>query len=482
MKKIFRILFLLLFPIISFGQDTVFIKSYGQKGYNYGMKVMQTSDDGYIILGNKSGFVGNTDVYLLKTDFAGNYIWDKAFGSGEIDWAEDIITTKDHGYVITGFQTTNLSSDYNFMLLKTDSIGNMIWIKNYGGSNWDLAHSVIETPDSGYIMVGETYSFGNGNNDIYILKTNKNGDSLWSKVYGGFQNDVANDISNVHDGNFLITGTTSSFGKGKDDIYIIKINNTGDTLWTKTFGDTLDDKANAGIETVDHGIAITGSTQNFGAKAMDGFLMKLNSTGNELWTRVYGGPNEEECYDLIQKANEQYFMAAFTSSYGFVGSQDFYMLVADKNGWYINGTTFGDEKDEAAKSCVRAIDNGFAVIGTTASMGLGITNILFIKTDSLGNSNASTYTHITDIQEESALEDFSLYPNPVDNLLNIRFPQKNSLQSILIWNSIGQCVYDSKVYNNYSAKVDFSSLQEGIYIVSMCTKEGVIKKKIIHSR
>ena len=101
MKLFLKIILLITLPAASFAQDTIFIKSYGETGYNYGEKVIQTADTGYIILGNKTGFVGNSDVYLLKTNYCGNIKWDKAYGGPEVDWAEDIVRTNDKGYAIT---------------------------------------------------------------------------------------------------------------------------------------------------------------------------------------------------------------------------------------------------------------------------------------------------------------------------------------------------------------------------------------------
>ncbi|MFA4852551.1 MAG: T9SS type A sorting domain-containing protein [Bacteroidales bacterium] len=478
MKHLLNILILLeIAPLLSSAQDSVFNKTYGQIGYNYGEKVIQKSDSGYIILGNKSGFVGNTDVYIVRTNNTGNIVWDKAYGGSEVNWAEDIKPTADGGYIITGYMNIPDNNDYNIMLLKTDSGGNTEWLKNYGGSNWDFGHSVVETADSGFIVAGETYSFGNGNNDVFLLKTDKNGDSLWSKFYGGSNTDIAYDVSVCHDGNFIITGYTNSFGKGGYDAYLLKITSSGDTLWTRTYGDTLDDKTFSGIETQDHGIVLTGSTMTFNAMAQDGVIFKADSAGNFLWAGVIGGIYNEEFYDILQNSDESLFMAGYTESYG---SKDFYMVKTDKDGWYNFGPTSGGDKTDIAKSCIPTSDGGYAIIGTTERWGPGISNILLIKTNSVGYLDTS-YSYITGIDEHS-IRNFSIYPNPVSDNLHINIPEERLLSDIVVYNYLCQVVSKTKPADGHVTNIDFSGFPEGIYIISLHFNETIINQKVIHIR
>jgi hypothetical protein len=480
MKNYLSILFFL--PLFATGQDTVFIKSYGLNGYNYGEKIIQLEDSGYIILGNKSGFVGNTDVYLVRTNFTGNIIWDKAYGGDEINWAEDFISTKDKGYAIAGYMTVPENNDYNLMLIKVDSLGHLQWMKDYGGSNWDLGHSLVETPDSGFIIAGETFSYGNGNNDVFLIRTDKNGDSLWSKYYGGANEDIGYDINTCHDGNYIITGITNSFGKGGYDVYLLKTDASGDTLWTRTFGDTLDDKAFAGIETKDHGFALAGSTLNFGAKAMDGMLLKIDSTGSKEWLRFYGGTENEEFYDVIQNnQNQNFFMAGYTETYGYAGTKDFYMVMADPGGWFIFGKTFGGDWTDVAYSCITTSDKGYAAIGSTESMGPGLSNILLVKMDSTGESNVSSYIHIYDVEEFSD-QDITIYPNPVSDKLIIRSGEKFLIDNIFLHNQLGQLVLTNLPDDKHSANIDFHNLPDGLYIIILRSKDNCINKKIIHKQ
>lgn len=461
-------------------QDTVFIKSYGLKGYNYGEKIIQSKDNGYLILGNKTGVIGNTDAYVVKTNYSGNLQWDKAYGDNDITWAEDFVQTKDKGYIITGYKTIPPNNDYNFLLLKIDSVGKMEWMKDFGGSGWDMGHSIIETPDSGYIMAGETYSYGNGNNDVFLIKTDKKGDSLWSKFYGGAGNDVAYDISACHDGNYIVTGMSNSFGKGEYDAYLLKIDPLGDTLWTRIYGDTSDNKTFAGIETSDHGIALTGSTKNYNAKALDGMILKTDSAGNFKWVRVYGGTEDEEFYDIVQDSKENLMVTGYTESYGYVGTKDFYTVLADKNGWFIFGEGYGGNKADVSNSCVITSDKGSITVGSTESMGLGLSNILVVKRDSTGYTNTSSYVHVTAINELSE-QTFSIFPNPVTEFLTVESNEEYPISNISLYNQLGQIMYTYKPSGKQLyATIDFSDIPKGLYIIAINYKDNITTRKIIH--
>ncbi len=481
MKLFLKIILLITLPAASFAQDTIFIKSYGETGYNYGEKVIQTADTGYIILGNKTGFVGNSDVYLLKTNYCGNIKWDKAYGGPEVDWAEDIVRTNDKGYAITGYMTIPAANNnYDVMLIKTDSLGVMQWMKHYGGSDWDLGHSLVETQDSGFIIAGETFSYGHGNNDVFLIKTNKNGDSLWSKCYGGVKEEVANDISACHDGNYIISGKTNSFGIGGYDIYLLKVNPNGDTLWTRTYGDTLDDFGYSAIETFDHGLVIIGSTRNYSAVGLDGLMIKTDSIGNQLWYRTfgYGGTADEEYFDIAQNKNNGFLITGYTSSFG-AGRKDFSMILTDAGGWYQNGTTYGGGQDDYSRACIYTSDNGYAIVGTTESMGLGAANILFLKTDSMGVSNISTYTHVTGIPETTAGA-YSCFPNPVTDMLIIKSPENNILRGISLYNHLGQIVYKTDHPGKNNATIDFQNYPAGLYVLVMQMNGSIRSEKILH--
>jgi hypothetical protein len=162
-------------------------------------------------------------------------------------------------------------------LIKTDANGDSLWTKTFGGTDNDFGLSIQQTTDGGYILVGETYSFGAGNDDVYLIKTDANGDSLWTKAFGGIGNDFGNSIEQTTDGGYIIGASTYSFGAGNVDVYLIKTDANGDSLWTKTFGGTAYDGLRSVQQTIDGGYIIAGYTNSFGAGI---YLIKTDANGN----------------------------------------------------------------------------------------------------------------------------------------------------------------------------------------------------------
>jgi len=249
--------------------DTLWTKTYGGTGNDYGWYVQQTNDNGYIIAGNSLN-----GIILIKTDINGDTLWTKTYGGNE---GYSVQQTNDNGFIITGY-TWNLGAD--IYLIKTDSTGDTLWTKTYGGTDWEFGNSVWQTNDNGYIITGSTKSFGAGSTDVYLIKTDANGDTLWTKTYGGSSHDSGSSIQQTNDNGYIIAGYTSSFGAGSTDVYLIKTDANGDTLWTKTYGGDTLEGAYSVQQTNDNGYIITGYTISLGEGEGDVYLIKTNENGN----------------------------------------------------------------------------------------------------------------------------------------------------------------------------------------------------------
>ena len=228
MKKL--LLILLCLPFIGFGQGWTF----GGIDADYGTSVQQTTDGGYIITGATSSFGnGFLDVYLIKTDGSGTEQWTKTFGGTDDDWAYSVQQTTDGGYIITGNNGSNGSNGYDVYLIKTDGSGIEQWTKTFGGADSDWGRAVQQTTDGGYIIAGYTGSFGNGSYDVYLIKTDGSGTEQWTKTFGGTSYDYGQSVQQTTDGGYIITGMTASFGNGSEDVYLIKTDGSGNV--TSTF-------------------------------------------------------------------------------------------------------------------------------------------------------------------------------------------------------------------------------------------------------
>lgn len=481
-QKIFFIL-LVVFTISVNAQDTVFMHTYGLPGYNYGTKTLQTSDGGFIVSGNKSGFIGNTDIYLVRTNYKGDIIWDKAIGGSDIEWASDIQITSDKGFIITGYTNNAPNNDYNVLVIRTDSLGNIKWSNIYGGNEWDFGKSIVQLADSSFIIAGETFSNSHGNNDILMMGIGKNGDSLWSKTYGASQSEAAYSLG-VQSGFCYISGYTNSFGAGKFDAFLLKTSLNGDSLLMKTYGDTADDKGYGFIFTEDNGILLCGSTRNFGALALDGIIFKTDLNGNLLWKNVFGGPESDDFYSVCQNDKKEYLLLGNTESFGFAGTNDLYLIIADKDGNFSTGFTYGLDKFDNGKQISLTSDKGCVITGSTESMGIGISNIFVIKTDSTYQLDMSNWTPIAGVKDSEELQNqLMVFPNPASNYCSISFTTKATQDVILkLCDISGRIVFEKNLTctgNSNTFQLDLSDLQSGLYNLNINGPGIYYNKKII---
>jgi len=263
-------------------------KTFGGSGDDGAYSIQQTTDGGYIVAGYTSSFVAGVaggwyrDVYVIKLDENGNEVWEKTFGGSGNDSANSIQQTNDGGYIVAGW-TDSLSLGArggDVYIIKLNAYGNKEWEKTFGGSDNDWANSIQQTKDGGYIIAGGTYSFGAGIYDFYIIRLDANGNKVWMRIYGGSKEDDAHSIQQTNDGGYIIAGGTESFEAGDADIYIIKLDAMGNKVWEKIYGGSGDDYAFSIQQTKDGGYIVAGYTSSFGAGGSDVYVIKLDENGN----------------------------------------------------------------------------------------------------------------------------------------------------------------------------------------------------------
>ncbi|MEO0077099.1 MAG: hypothetical protein ABIK19_05485, partial [candidate division WOR-3 bacterium] len=188
------------------------------------------------------------------------------------------------------------------------SYGQITFIRNFGGSGIDIGNAVAPTQDGGYILVGSTNSYGAGNYDIYLLKTNAYGDSVWAKTFGDSLEDIGNSVSQTADGGYIIVGSTKNYGATNSDVYLIKTNANGDVTWTRRFDGTLNDMGRSVRQTSDGGYIIVGYTNNAGSypDPQNVYLIKTDASGNMVWYKTFGSTRKEDGYEVKQTADGGY--------------------------------------------------------------------------------------------------------------------------------------------------------------------------------
>jgi hypothetical protein len=241
-----------------------------------------------------------------------------------------VLQTPDSGYIITGCSGYHGARGGDVWLIKTNARGDTLWTRTFGGDSLDVGCTVQPTSDGGYIIAGGTRSFGRGGLDIYLIKTNASGDTLWTRTYGGSGYEEGSSVEQTADGGYIVAGYTDSFGADSADVYLVKTNSAGDTICTRTYGGSGSDEANALGKTSDGGYIIGGWTSSFGAGSRDVYLVRTNASGDTVWTRTCGGTGIDYGSSVQQTADGGYVAAGYTTSVGTGG--DVYLIKTDETG------------------------------------------------------------------------------------------------------------------------------------------------------
>jgi len=363
-----------------------FEQTFGGGGSDYGYSVQQTRDDGYIVAGYTTSFgSGGYDVYLVKTDFEGNVLWTRTFGGSSNDYGKSVQQTSDGGYIVAGYTYTS-SARNDVYLVKTDAGGNALWTRTFGGYDYDYGNSVRQTNDGGYIIAGYTSSFGAGGYDVYLVKTDANGNALWTRTFGGYSSDYGYSVQQTDDGGYIVTGYTYSSGNGNADVYLVKTDAGGNTLWTRTVGGSSSDYGYSVQQTNDGGYIVTGYAYSSGNGNADVYLVKTDAGGNTLWTRTVGGSSYDYGYSVQQTHDGGYIIGGYTNSGG-AGQYDMYLVRTSPDGNVLWTRTFGGSSYDYGYCVQQTDDGGYVIAGSTHSFGEGGDNIFLIKTDREGNVN-----------------------------------------------------------------------------------------------
>jgi hypothetical protein len=347
----------------------------------------QTADGGYILAGVTESFgAGGFDCYVVKTDLHGDTLWTRTFGGPHDDVGSSVAQTADGGYILAGVTESFGAGGFDCYVVKTDLHGDTQWTRTFGGPHDDVGSSVAQTADGGYVVTGLTSSSGAGGNDAWLIRTDSIGDTLWTKTFGGTGDDEGNSVQQTIDGGFIVAANTRSFGAGSQEVWLIKTDSRGDTLWTRTFGGDSLDYGLSVLQTLDGGYMVAGWTWSYSVSPQF-YLIKTDAGGDTLWTKTIGEPGWWlEANSAEQVADGGYIIVGGGQAQDTTGILPGVLLVrTDVSGDTLWTRTFGGADFDVGYSVHQTSDGGYIIGGQTYSFGTGRSDFYLIKTDENGN-------------------------------------------------------------------------------------------------
>jgi len=490
--------------------------SFGGSNVDVARAVQQTPDAGYVFAGwtrssdsEISSNNGSADVWVLKTDLSGNVQWSVTYGGSSEDEAYDIQLTSDGGYIIAGY---SYSSDGNItsgnhgyqdvLVMKLSSKGSLVWEKTFGGSDADIAYSIQQTGDGGYIVGATTYSNNGdvsrnqGNSDMWLLKLDDKGNKSWEKTFGGSAADAGYAVQATDDGGYVLAGATkslngdvtgfhnSAFGS---DYWVVKTDASGNLSWEKALGGMLDDEAHAIRQSSDESYVITGyaySTDgdisgNHGVQDM--WVVNLDQTGTTIqWQNSLGGSQPDFGYSIKQNGDGTYIVGGTTQSSdgnvtNYHGGSDYWIAKLDISGKLLAEYAFGGSGDDIAHSAIQTADGGFMIAGETNSTDGDVTTS-FNSTDAWLVKITSNLS-VTPLSNTA--KSIKVYPTVTNNLLNISLPAGYENASVRLVNMLGESI-SIPATHGLARQVSIQHMAAGMYMLQIIKGSELNNFRIIY--
>ncbi|UCF12802.1 MAG: hypothetical protein JSW06_00720 [Thermoplasmatales archaeon] len=324
--------------------------------------------------------------------------WNHTFGGVSYDEGYSVQQTSDSGYIITGATLSFGAGNWDVWLIKTDSSGSEQWNRTFGGSSYDRGSSVQQTSDDGYIIAGATYSYGLGDFDVWLIKTDSVGNEEWNYTFGGSSDDRGYSGQQTSDDGYIISGYTDSYGAGDSDVWLIKTDSNGIEVWNSTFGGINYDRGFSVQQTSDGGYIITGYTVSYDTDdtGCDIWLIKTDSNGIEEWHQTFGGTGVSNKFDMgysVQQTSDGGFIITGDTEIYFVAKSDVWLIKTDSVGNEEWNHTFGGSGTDRGRSVQQTSDRGYIITGWAWSFSVVDPDIWLIKTDSSGNEEWN-YTYL----------------------------------------------------------------------------------------
>lgn len=507
MKKLLLTIFTLCFTLNTNAQapNIEWQNNFGGTASEYANAVLQTSDNGFFVIGqtpsNNIDVSGNhstsDDAWLIKLDSSGDLLWQKCFGGTGSEQGFSIISTNDGNYVFAGSASSNNNDvsggngSNDFWVVKFNATGTILWQKCYGGTSYEWAYGVKQASDNGYYVVGATASINNdvsgnfgGVTDGWVIKLDENGELLWQKCLGGTGTDAIRDVLTTADGGCIVVGYTNSVDNnavgnhGNNDVLVVKLNSSGTVEWSKCYGGTSADSGQKIITTNDGNyifVGTAGSNNNDVSGSNGGqdiWVVKINTSGNIIWQKCFGSSYSDIGRSIAKTSDGNYVLTGeVNGNNGDVsgananGFADVWIVKIDDLGNLLWQKCVGGINADSSSAIQQTTDGGYIIAGSTFATDNVTTNGLYdyyvvkLESDALG------------IPEFNST--IGLYPNPSNHKIHF----SELLKNVEIYDYLGRRVKSTLEMIDF---IEVNDLQKGNYLLKGKTTEGtIVSKKII---
>jgi hypothetical protein len=357
--------------------QVTFQKYYGSAGSEQISYCHEAFGGGYILAGHWVNPSASDDMYLLKTDSMGNIEWTKTLGDTSYEESGSVLQTADSGFIINGYTASSGAGGTDVLLAKTDKNGNLVWSKVYGNTGFEQSMGFIRNNKGEYIISGYTTGMST-QAGIFMMVTNSAGNLLWSKVFPtGVLGSAC--LKQTADGGYIM-GSAYLSGTGKG--WLIKMDSTGTVSWSKKYGGSGTDAIRCVEQTSDGGYIAAGTTTSFGAAGVDIYLLRTDSAGSLLWSATYGGTGLDNAISVHQLAGNGFVIGGSSSSFGNMTYHG--LLFKTDSAGNIEWSKIYNAPTSQVWDAWQTSDNGFILSGNGYNNGMP--DLTLIKTDSSGNS------------------------------------------------------------------------------------------------
>lgn len=465
----------------SFGQIS-FFNFYSSNGVDKGEGIVQLEDSSYVVTGSSSSFSNSSQAFLMKIDSLGNFMWSNHYGGSESESGRRVLYKKDYGFYICGFTNSIGNGGFDYYLAKTDEAGVFEWEKSYGDYGWEKVHDAVMMLDSGVMMVGETSSNPTDNKDIFIVRTDNQGDTLWTKTFGDSGDDFATTIIELDDSTYVIGGQYYNEDSLYTKSWACKLHEDGTVYWANTYGNNQNSWVSGmAYEPVNGIVRAVGGANGPDYSGDNDFNCVINIAGDYYgeYINPTGGDSEYTGICSFVNGENYYSTSKKIESWTFEGGYDVIIEKYSPIFAWLDNTVVGHLENDVSNQIIRTNDNAAVVVGYSTDFISGGNEIyvdkigpngVFPDVTSFGNNSIVT------LFEEEVQTNIKVFPNPSSGIVYIQ-SEDNEANKFRIINSLGQVLMSQDFYK--STSVDLSTYMNGYYIIEFEGGETVSRRRVL---